>query len=179
MGSEPRGAAKGGKGYPHRRYDWLQIRRDHAKGMTIQEISRKYKLRRQTVDRRAKMEGWAEQNRDFAADAMRQAITENANLVGREMATTLKEMLERTIPMAGKLAALADKTLDDALAGIAQPGAKSDPAEFLDKMASAVARTQEIARRGAGVQPTQPTIPMDGDEDAGKEYEVVIPPASA
>lgn len=165
---------RGGPKGPHYEYNWLEIRRDHAQGMTISAIAKKHGVRRQTVNDRAKAEQWAVKNGQMAARAVEHVIEQHAEKVGEVIASSLTELLAQTIPLSAKLAQLASKTLDDALRGIARPGDKSDPAEFLDKMASAVQRTQEIARKGAGLSPTQPSVGEAQQEE--RTIRFVLPP---
>ena len=157
-------------------YNWLEIRRDHAKGLSFRAIARKHKVRLQTVLRRAKLEGWAQQNEALTQQATREAIKDEAQKVAEAVGESLTDILAAQAPLASAMIAYAKKMLDDGAAGAILPGYGRGPADVFAAIIQGAEKAGDFGRQIAGLRPGQPSVKGEADDENGKEYIVAIRP---
>ena len=153
-----------------RAYNWLEIRKDHACGMSVAAIARKYGLRRETVQNRAKREGWTHQNAQLAQLATKRA---HASVAGK-VAEVVAEGLMQHAEIEALLLNLSKKMLDKAMNADFHviKGSRSTDVEAMQRSIEAAKCAIETSRVIHGLRATDKSVQGEDDEAAGKIYEV-------
>ncbi len=157
-------------------YNWLAIRRDHAQGMSVSAIARKYKLRRQTIQDRAKSERWADRNGQLAAEATSIAISKAADQVAETVAEGLIEGLIRHAEIetllldVAKLALTKATTCDFKMVG----DGKTTDVEAMERAVNAASKAIDKSREIHGLRSGDKSVSAGDDTKAGKVYEVAV-----
>lgn len=159
----------------HGEYDWLAIRRDHAKGMTVSAIARKYKVRRATVQERKAAEGWTYKNV--------QAAESEAAKTAREAEVAARPAKVAAVTTVAELKSEVLKAMLETVKAFNKneihPGDKQSKADVYDKVVGGTGRGVSLLKDIDGLAPTMPLDTEQADEDPGKLYEVAIKPAQS
>lgn len=163
---------------------WPEIQAAWEGGETnISELSRRFGVKRDSIINRRDKEKWAtkgqiaETARAKVIDIVTKRAVESLEKAGTLDASTraIEHLLEQTIPLYAKAAALLDASLDRAIEGRVRLGATQGETTALTDILSALSKFSRDIRTGAGLREGTPSIAGDDANDRpGKLYEVVV-----
>lgn len=176
---------------------WLEVRKAYEAGESVSALSKRFKIRRPTIDGRIRREGWtvqptvqvhgtakAIQQRaqskviDIATGKAIDSLVESGAISG--VAEAVAEELIAT-STAGRLAAQAmvamlTKLKDGLIKPASEPGEQNEAQVYKDAM-SAYRTFQTTVRENHALAKTQPSIPRDDSSSkVGKVRFVVVRP---